>query len=84
MGVEGIYLEDDRETIYAGSVIMAPSSYRGKGPGSIIYVNNPGIYNEPIIIGNGDPSKIGGLCPSFVLLSQLAVVLVGIFIFVLQ
>ncbi|XP_055861744.1 metabotropic glutamate receptor 3-like isoform X2 [Biomphalaria glabrata] len=55
MGVEGIYLEDDRETIYAGSVIMAPSSYRGKGPGSIIYVNNPGIYNEPIIIGNGDP-----------------------------
>ena len=24
MGVEGIYLEDDRETYYAGSVIMAP------------------------------------------------------------
>lgn len=56
MGVEGIYLEDDRETIYGGSVIMAPSSYHGgKGPSSVIYVNNSGIYSEPVMLGNGDP-----------------------------
>ncbi|XP_064612336.1 metabotropic glutamate receptor 2-like isoform X2 [Liolophura sinensis] len=42
MGVEGIYLEDDRETIY-GSVYngLPPPSYKStKGPGSVIYVNN--------------------------------------------
>ncbi|KAK3786898.1 hypothetical protein RRG08_017496 [Elysia crispata] len=55
MGVEGIYLEDDRDTYYAGSVIMAPSSYKGKGPNSVIYVNNQGIYSDPVVIGNGDP-----------------------------
>ncbi|GFS15263.1 metabotropic glutamate receptor 2 [Elysia marginata] len=55
MGVEGIYLEDDRETYYAGSVIMAPPSFKGKGPNSVIYVNNQGIYSEPVVIGNGDP-----------------------------
>lgn len=66
MGVEGIYLEDDRETIYGGSVIMAPS-YKSKGPGSVIFVNNQGIYSEPVIIGNGDPSKAGGLCSNFLL-----------------
>ncbi|CAL1543924.1 unnamed protein product [Lymnaea stagnalis] len=60
MGVEGIYLEDDRETIYGGSVIMAPSSYHGgKGPSSVIFVNNSGIYSEPVMLGNGDPSKPG-------------------------
>ncbi|GFN87796.1 metabotropic glutamate receptor 2 [Plakobranchus ocellatus] len=57
MGVEGIYLEDDRETYYAGSVIMAPPSYKSKGPNSVIYVNNQGMYSEPVVIGNGDPSK---------------------------
>ncbi|RUS84820.1 hypothetical protein EGW08_007435 [Elysia chlorotica] len=57
MGVEGIYLEDDRETYYAGSVIMAPPSYKGKGPNSVIYVNNQGIYSDPVIIGNGDSIK---------------------------
>ncbi|XP_059165918.1 metabotropic glutamate receptor 3-like isoform X2 [Physella acuta] len=54
MGVEGIYLEDDRETIYGGSVIIPPS-YKSKGPSSVIFVNNQGIYSEPVIIGNGDP-----------------------------
>ena len=58
MGVEGIYLEDDRETYYAGSVIMAPSSYKSKGANSVIYVNNQGIYSEPVIVGNGEPSKL--------------------------
>ena len=62
MGVEGIYLEDDRDTYYAGSVIMAPSSYKGKGPNSVIYVNNQGIYSDPVVIGNGDPSKNPGWC----------------------
>jgi len=56
MGVEGIYLEDDRETYYAGSVIMAPSSYKSKGANSVIYVNNQGIYSEPVIVGNGEPT----------------------------
>ena len=63
MGVEGIYLEDDRDTYYAGSVIMAPPSYKSKGPSSVIYVNNQGIYSEPVVVGNGDPSKEReGLC----------------------
>ena len=55
MGVEGIYLEDDRETYYAGSVIMAPPSYKSR-PSSMVYVNSNG-YNEPVMIG--DQSK----CP---------------------
>ncbi|XP_005089382.2 metabotropic glutamate receptor 2 isoform X2 [Aplysia californica] len=55
MGVEGIYLEDDRDTYYAGSVIMAPPSYKSKGASSVIYVNNQGIYSEPVVVGNGDP-----------------------------
>lgn len=55
MGVEGIYFEDDRETIYAGSVIMAPPSYKSR-PNSVIYVNNQGIYSEPVVLGNGDPN----------------------------
>lgn len=50
MGVEGIYLEDDRETYYAGSVIMAPPSYKSR-PSSVVYVNSNG-YNEPVIIGD--------------------------------
>ncbi|BFZ18672.1 hypothetical protein BsWGS_21711 [Bradybaena similaris] len=54
MGIEGIYLEDDRETIYGGSVILAPPSYRSKGSGSVIVLNNPGMYSEPVVI-NGDP-----------------------------
>ncbi|CAG5126096.1 unnamed protein product [Candidula unifasciata] len=54
MGIEGIYLEDDRETIYGGSVILAPPSYKSKGSGSVIVLNNQGIYSEPVII-NGDP-----------------------------
>ena len=53
MGVEGIYLEDDRETYYAGSVIMAPPSYKSR-PSSMVYVNSNG-YNEPVVIG--DQSK---------------------------
>jgi hypothetical protein len=57
LGVEGIYLEDDRDTDYAASVIMAPPSYKSKGPSSVIYVNNQGIYSEPVVVGNGDPSK---------------------------
>ena len=55
MGVEGIYFEDDRDTYYAGSVIMAPPSYKSR-PNSVIYVNNQGIYSEPIVLGNGDTS----------------------------
>ncbi|KAK7487802.1 hypothetical protein BaRGS_00020943 [Batillaria attramentaria] len=55
MGVEGIYFEDDRDTIYAGSVIMAPPSYKSR-PNSVIYVNNQGIYSEPVVLGNGDPN----------------------------
>lgn len=59
MGVEGIYLEDDRDTYYAGSVIMAPPSYKSR-PSSVIYANTGGVYADPMIIGNGgDPSK----CP---------------------
>ncbi|KAK7087453.1 metabotropic glutamate receptor 2-like [Littorina saxatilis] len=57
MGVEGIYFEDDRETYYAGSVIMAPPSYKSRPnsrPNSVIYVNNQGIYSEPIVVGNGE------------------------------
>ena len=53
MGVEGIYFEDDRDTYYAGSVIMAPPSYKSR-PNSVIYVNNQGIYSEPVVLGNGD------------------------------
>ena len=52
MGVEGIYFEDDQETIYAGSVIV-PSSYKSR-PSSGIYVNSQGLHSEPIILGNGD------------------------------
>lgn len=55
MGVEGIYLEDDRDTYYAGSVIMAPPSYKSR-PSSMVYVNQ-GMYSEPVIIGNGEQSK---------------------------
>lgn len=55
MGVEGIYLEDDRDTYYAGSVIMAPPSYKSR-PSSVVYVNQ-GMYSEPVTIGNGDPCK---------------------------
>lgn len=51
MGVEGIYLEDDRESYYAQSVIMAPPSYKSR-PSSVIYVN----HSDPVIL-NGDPSK---------------------------
>ncbi|KAL4223422.1 hypothetical protein ACF0H5_016892 [Mactra antiquata] len=53
MGVEGIYLEDDRDTYYAGSVVMAPPSYKSR-PSSVVYVNSNG-YNEPVMIG--DQSK---------------------------
>lgn len=55
MGVEGIYFEDDRETVYAGSVIMGPPSYKSH-PNSVIYVNNQGFYSDPVVVGNGDPS----------------------------
>ena len=51
MGVEGIYLEDDRDTYYAGSVIMAPPSYKSRPGSSVVYVNNNG-FNEPVIIGD--------------------------------
>ncbi|XP_071094247.1 metabotropic glutamate receptor 3-like [Haliotis cracherodii] len=54
IGVEGIYFEDDRETYYAGSVIMSPPSYKSKA-NSVLYVNNSGIYSEPVVVGNGDP-----------------------------
>lgn len=54
MGVEGIYLEDDRDTYYAGSVVMSPPSYKSR-PSSVVYVNSNGGYNEPVIIG--DASK---------------------------
>lgn len=54
MGVEGIYLEDDRDTYYAGSVIMAPPSYKSR-PSSVVYVNGSG-YNDPITIG--DPNAV--------------------------
>lgn len=53
MGVEGIYLEDDRDTYYAGSVVMAPPSYKSR-PSSVVYVNSNG-YNDPVLIG--DPSE---------------------------
>ena len=58
MGVEGIYLEDDRDTYYAatGSVIMAPPSYKSR-PSSLVYVNNNG-YNEPVVIGDQSKCKI--------------------------
>lgn len=56
MGIEGIYLEDDQDTVYGGSVILAPPS---KGPSSVIYVNNQGIYSEPVTVNNGAPSKKG-------------------------
>ena len=55
MGVEGIYLEDDRDTYYAGSVVMGPPSYKSR-PSSMVYVNQ-GDYSNPVVIGNGDPSK---------------------------
>lgn len=54
MGVEGIYLEDDRDTYYAGSVVMSPPSYKSR-PSSMVYVNSNG-YSEPVVIG--DPSKL--------------------------
>lgn len=54
MGVEGIYLEDDRDTYYAGSVVMAPPSYKSR-PSSVVYVNSNG-YNEPVILG--DPNAV--------------------------
>lgn len=51
LGLEGIYLEDDRSTYYAPSVPMAP--YKMKPPGgSVVYVNNG--YADPIIRTNGD------------------------------
>lgn len=53
MGVEGIYLEDDRDTYYNGSVVMAPPSYKSR-PSSVMYVNSNG-YNDPVVLG--DPSK---------------------------
>uniref|UniRef100_K1QQK5 Metabotropic glutamate receptor 2 n=1 Tax=Magallana gigas TaxID=29159 RepID=K1QQK5_MAGGI len=56
MGVEGIYLEDDRDTYYAGSVVMAPPSYKSR-PSSMIYVNS-GEYSNPVVIGNGDPNHL--------------------------
>ncbi|KAJ8312617.1 hypothetical protein KUTeg_009990, partial [Tegillarca granosa] len=56
MGVEGIYLEDDRDTYYAGSVIMAPPSYKSR-PSSMVYVNQ-GMYSEPVIIGNGEQNSV--------------------------
>ena len=54
-GREGIYLEDDRDTYYAGSVVMGPPSYKSR-PSSMVYVNQ-GDYSNPVVIGNGDPSK---------------------------
>ncbi|OWF46220.1 metabotropic glutamate receptor-like [Mizuhopecten yessoensis] len=58
MGVEGIYLEDDRDTYYGGSVIMAPPSYKSR-PSSVVYANSGGVYSDPIIIGNGgDPNAV--------------------------
>ncbi|XP_045174045.2 metabotropic glutamate receptor-like isoform X2 [Mercenaria mercenaria] len=50
MGVEGIYLEDDRDTYYAGSVVMAPPSYKSR-PSSVVYVNSNG-YNDPVVLGD--------------------------------
>ncbi|KAK6192482.1 hypothetical protein SNE40_003940 [Patella caerulea] len=56
MGVEGIYFEDDRETVYNESVIMPPPSYKSRpNSNSLIYVNTPGMYTDPQIISNGDP-----------------------------
>jgi hypothetical protein len=51
MGVEGIYLEDDRDTYYGGSVVMAPPSYKSR-PSSVVYVNGGNGYNDPVIIGD--------------------------------
>ncbi|XP_061197344.1 metabotropic glutamate receptor 6-like [Saccostrea echinata] len=56
MGVEGIYLEDDRDTYYAGSVVMAPPSYKSR-PSSMVYVNSA-EYSNPVVIGNGDPNHL--------------------------
>ncbi|XP_052073192.1 metabotropic glutamate receptor 3-like isoform X2 [Mytilus californianus] len=53
MGVEGIYLEDDRESYYAQSVIMAPPSYKSR-PNSVIYVN----HTDPVVLSNGDPNHL--------------------------
>ena len=50
MSTEGLYLDDDRDTYYAESVIMPPS-YKSK-TNSVIYVNSQGIYQEPITIGD--------------------------------
>ncbi|XP_069136390.1 metabotropic glutamate receptor 3-like [Argopecten irradians] len=58
MGVEGIYLEDDRDTYYNGSVILAPPSYKSR-PSSVVYANSGGVYSDPVIIGNGgDPLAV--------------------------
>ncbi|XP_041347672.1 metabotropic glutamate receptor 2-like [Gigantopelta aegis] len=50
MSTEGLYLDDDRDTYYAESVIVPPS-YKSK-TNSVIYVNNQGIYSEPITVGD--------------------------------
>ena len=56
MGLEGVYLEDDRDTGFNGSAILPPSSYKSgyRGPGSVLYVNGGTIYGESI----NDPSKL--------------------------
>lgn len=50
MGLEGVYLEDDRDTNFNGSVIMPPSSYKSgyRGPASVVYVNGGTVYSESI------------------------------------
>lgn len=55
MGLEGVYLEDDRDTNFNGSVIMPPSSYKSgyRGPASVVYVNGGTVYSESI----KDPCK---------------------------
>ncbi|KAL8599974.1 hypothetical protein ACOMHN_038973 [Nucella lapillus] len=53
MGVEGIYFEDDHDTVYGGgSVIMAPS--HKSHPNSVIYVNSQGQYSQPYVVNNGE------------------------------
>lgn len=56
MGMEGVYLEDDRDTTY-GSAIMPPPSYKSgyRGPGSVVYINNGSVFNESF---NKDPMAL--------------------------
>ena len=58
MGVEGIYFEDDQDTFYASSVIMAPQSFKPQ-PNSALYPNQSAYSDHPpVVISNvGDMTR---------------------------